>query len=332
MSFIRKLYENEITEMNEKFGKVGTRISNISWPSEASASVGPVVVGECKRSLFYKYLGSTPTEDQSVKGKIVCDVGCLYEKFYIDKFKHLKMFVDEQVRIEFVSPTENKIVISGKLDLLATLNQKVSCIEIKSVTAWKYDDIFGSPKKIALPSASNLMQVLLYKYYLTKTEEGKTKGINDVYLMYVNRNDGQIIWFKVDVDEDGYPIITAISADGKVLHTVSVAEFPSFNDFLIGAATADANTSRIAELKVRAQDVFDRFDTIYNYVRSKSLPEKDFSLVYSEEELQKQMLLGRITKQKYARHKNGTSQYGDFKCAYCPYLKKCLSDSGINLK
>lgn len=325
------MFKREIIDLRN--AEAYERIENVVWPSESLCQLGPCAIGECKRALFYKILGVTPTNPMSIKGRYTCDAGNMYEQQVVDRFRYHNLYKDAQIRLEFELPgIKHKIIHSGKMDIVIEDEGISKGIEVKSISAYRAEEVMGSDRKVGLPPSYNLMQAGLYKYCLSHTDSGKSIGIDEVYLLYVNRNDGTTHYYKIDLDDDGYPVITSISQAGKEGSPIRVQQYPSYQDFIDGKAKADDTTGRMASLRFRPEDIFNKFDLVYEYKDKNQLPPKDFSLVYSSEEIEKEFLCGRISSRKYKAHKDGKTQYGDYKCSTCSYQKKCLQDDGVTFK
>jgi len=330
MGFIKTIFLNDIRRL-ETGREIQSRVQNIAWPSESMAQLGQIAVGECKRAMFYKIVGVKPSNPFSVTGQAICDAGLMYEAYHIAKYKETGMHVEEQVKIEYIVPeTNNKIIISGKGDEVISHGGKLKMIEIKSVSAYKAPHTMGNDRTVPMPAANNLMQAMLYKYFYSKTDEGKAKGIDEVYLQYVNRSDNSIFFYKVDLTNNNYPILTAIDALGKEIYTLNLEDVPSFTD-LINSSSGTTDQCRAAELRISINSIFNKFDDAYTHARRKTIPSRDYSLVYDENELELQYSLGRVSKLKYNKMKKGTDVCGDFKCQYCAYQKQCIKEIGLSL-
>lgn len=327
-NFVSKIFQRDIISIKEEFSRVRTRLENIAWPSEAMAQLGPIAVGECRRAMFYKVVGVTPTDNMTVRGRGICDAGIMYEKYHIEKFKSLGMLIKEQVPLEYKISGNNDVIVAGRLDAIVEFEDALVGVEIKSVSAFKAPAIMGTSGKIPLPASNNLMQAMLYKYWASNSADGQKTGIKDMYLMYVNRSDNSTFYFKVDLDDEGYPVITAIDQSGKELFELKLQEQKSYEQLNTEGGTDEEG--RIAELRININDIFSKFDEVYEHANQKVLPPVDYKLIYSDEELEREFRCGRITKRKYNMVKKGTSQAGDYKCSFCAFQKKCLSDSGIN--
>lgn len=331
-SFITKIYQQDVIDIKQNEGNPQTRIQPVAWPSEALAQLGTIPVGECKRSIFYKILGSAPTEPMSVHGRYICDAGNLYESYHIDRFKKSGMYIAEQSKVEFAVPeSKNHVVVTGRMDVIIETDGIKKSIELKSVSAYKAPKVMGDSKTLALPATNNLMQSILYNYYLTRTEQGKALGIEETYLMYINRSDGSIFYYQVSLDEENYPVIKAIDQAGKELYEFKLKDAQSFDQLLSQPGNFAGDEARLAELRINISDIFSKFDLVYDYTNNKMLPSQDYSVIYNSDEIEREYKLGRISKMKYNKTQKG-EVLGDSKCAYCSYRTKCMADSGITFK
>lgn len=330
-NFITKVFQSDIVSV-AKDDEPRKRLQNIAWPSESLAQLGPIPIGECKRSMFYKILGSTPTEPMSVRGRGICDAGIMYEEYHINKFKKMGMLYDEQAQVEFTMPnTDNKIKCIGRMDAILKYEGTKKVVEMKSVSAYKAPSTMGDSRTLGLPAIKNLMQAMLYKYYLSQTSEGQNLDVEEVYLMYINRSDGSVCYYKIDLDNQGFAVITPYTQAGKEGNAIRLQDVKSFEDLLSESDVSDKNESRLAELRVRITDIFDKFDLCYDYARQQMLPDPDYTHIYSLDQLEQEFKLGRLSKVKYNKAKKGEA-IGDHQCQYCPYLTKCLADSGVRIK
>lgn len=331
MSFIKTIFINDVKRI-KSFDEPRERLQNIAWPSESMAQLGKIAVGECKRAMFYKILGMKPSNPSTVTGMGICDAGIMYESYHINKYKEAGMHVEEQIPIEYSIPnTENKIIISGKGDEVISHQGKLKLIEMKSVSAYKAPSILGNAKNTPMPASHNLMQAMLYKYYLSKTEEGKSKGIDEVYLQYINRSDGTTFFYKVDLNDQGYALITALDSTGKEVYNIDLGKVASYDDLYSSPGYHSLDEGRLAELRISVHDIFKKFDNTYSHARQKILPGKDYSLIWDANEVELQRKLGRISVRKYNAFKSGKDVLGDSKCQYCSYQKHCMKESGCTL-
>lgn len=149
--------------------------------------------------------------------------------------------------------------------------------------------------------------------------------------MYINRGDCSIMYFKVDLDEEGWPILTAYDSTGNVLRTMEVKKFPSFADLEAAGVSATSEQGRMAGLRINIHGIFRKFDETFSYARERVLPPCDYKMVYDEDDVNLNHRVGLLSKQKVNQYKKGTP-IGDMRCTFCDYRKKCLEDSGIRTR
>jgi hypothetical protein len=333
--FISKIYEQELRQLlDDSHNDLLERVENIVWPSEASADLGPFTVGACGRELFYKMVGQRPTEPMSLKGRTICELGNVHESLQVERLRKAGLDPKEQVKFRFKIPSSKKdVTVSGKVDVLIYDGKARRAVEIKSFSNFMATGISGSDTKVPLPLPSHLMQAILYKFWASKTPEGSNEKIEDVYLILTNRNDGSCIYFKIDLDDNNFPIITAFDHYGRQIgKVIRTAEYPSYDDFAKGSHVATSELARVAELRISADAIFEKFEKVCTTKEARVLPPVDFKLIFSEDDLKLLLKCGKISKKKLSMIKSGSSALGDFKCSGCAFKSKCLSDSGINFK
>ena len=332
--FVKILSDKENKKIQNDYEPL-YREESVIWASEGTVDIEPgIVIGECKRSLFYKFMGIPRSEKMPVRVRNICDAGIMYEDSIISGFKKAGLYIDEQIRMEYISEnTNHKIITSGKMDLMIKENNKIIGIEIKSISSYKVDTVFGNEKNIPLPAAKNLIQAMHYKRRSLQgpvlCSDGEERTVDEVYLLYVDRSTGSTMYFKVDMDAEGYAIITPIDESGKVYDTIILQDVDSFETLLHHSSVATKEQARLAELRFSLDDVITKFDNVYDYVREKSLPPKTFSLIYNDAEVDREFQCGRISKIKYNKHYKKHEPIGDMMCSFCNYKDKCLKDDNL---
>lgn len=330
-SFIKELHRFDKKNLKETEGSPRKRLQNIAWPSESMAQLGSFPVGECRRTLFYKILGAKETEPMSIRGRHICDAGILYESYHIRKFKKLGIYEDEQIDVGYEMPnTKNKVIVSGRMDCLVKCDGLKQGIEIKSVSAYKAPKVMGDSRTLPLPATNNLMQAMLYKYFFNEITRGKDIHVDEVYLMYINRSDNAVFFYNVDLNPQGYPIIAAVDDKGNEIYNLDLETVPSLDHLVSAPGVVKKDDARLAELRININDIFKKFDMVYDYSINAMLPQCDYSMIYNSDELEREHKLGRLSKVKYNKAKKGEAM-GDKKCEYCSYRTKCMADSGITL-
>lgn len=334
--FIKKLLVTELAKINNDREPL-YREESVVWASEGSVDLGSGFhTGECQRNLFYKFLGIPETNKMSLRVRNICDAGIMFEEDIIKSFKNINAFVDEQLRMEFKYPnTNNDVVSSGKMDLLISDDGIYKGIEIKTIYGYKVDKVFGNEREFPLPASKNLVQAMCYRYRTMQgpvmCSDGVERQIDEVYLLYADRGTGQRMYFKVDLDTEGYGIITPIDQVGTEYETIKLQNVDSFDVLLKHSTVATTEQSRLAELRFSIYDLGKKFDSIYNYVREQSLPPKDYQMIYDSATVDKEYHCGRISKLKYNKFYKNHEPIGDMMCSFCNYKDKCMKDDGIIL-
>jgi len=334
--FINNLFNDKLDAVKNDRAPL-YREENVIWASEGTADLGGGChTGECKRNLFYKFLGQDTTNTMSVRVRNICDSGIMYEDKLINDFKKKGLYVDDQIRMEYITEeTQHKVITSGKMDLMIKEGDKIIGLEIKSIASYKVDMVFGNERNFPLPAAKNLMQAMHYKRRSQRgpvvCSDGVARTVDVVYLLYVDRGTGCTFYFEVDIDAEGFPIITPISEAGEKFETVRLQDVDSFEVLANHSTMATKEQSRLAELRFSLDHVMARFDSVYDYVREKSLPPKTYKLVYDDADVDREYHCGRISKIKYNKHYKKKEPIGDMLCSFCNYQKLCLKDDGVTL-
>ena len=332
--FIKRLMLNEVDRINNDRAPL-YREQSIIWASEGSVDLPQGLhTGDCQRSLFYKFLGISETNKMSIRVKNICDAGLMYEDEAIKMFKKLNVFVDEQVRMEFVYPnTSNNVASSGKIDLIINDDNIFKGIEIKTIYGYKVDKVFGNDREFPLPAAKNLMQAMNYKFCTKQgpvlCTDGVERQIDEIYLLYIDRGTGQRMYFKIDLDDEGYAIVTPINQMGVEFETIHFKDVDSFHVLMSHSTVATTEQARLAELRFTIHDLGRKYDSIYNYVHEKTLPPKDYQMIYDNASIDREYHCGRLSKMKYNKHYKNVEPVGDAMCSFCNYRDKCMADDGI---
>ncbi len=330
-NFMEKLYKVDMSIMLKE-SEARPRTKRSAWPSESMCQLGPIAVGECKRALFYRIIGLKPTEPMSITGRSTCDAGSMYEDYHLERFRENGLLKETQIPLVFVLPkTRNQVTINGRMDAIIQSDGLTSIIELKSVSEFKAMKIMGSTGNVPMPSPNNLMQAMLYCYYVKYTEEGKKLQVDNVYLMCINRGNGSTMFYKIDLSDEGWPSITAYDQKGNEIYVTNLQDVVSYDTLISRSLPATSDEARLAELRINIEDIFAKFDSLYDYVLNNSVPPCDYSIVYSEEALDRESKLGRLSKMKFNKGKKGEAE-GDNRCKYCMYKTKCLEDQKIKLK
>jgi hypothetical protein len=334
--FIDNLFKMDVDAVNDNREPL-YREQSVVWASEGSADLGNGFhSGDCKRLLFYKFMGIPETNKMPVRVRNICDAGLICEDYLIDKFKKAGKYVDDQIRMEHkFEGTKNNVISSGKIDLLINDDNILKGIEIKSISSYKVAKVFGDARNFPLPAPKNLIQAMNYKKTSMEgpvvCNDGVERQIEEIYLLYIDRGTYTRMYFKVDLDEQDYAIITPIDQNGSTHETIRLQDVDSFETLLHHSTIATNEQSRLAELRFSLSDLGAKYDDVYNYVRDQTLPPRDYSMVYTDADVDREYQCGRLSKIKYNKHYKKHEAVGDMPCTFCNYRDKCQSDEGVNL-
>lgn len=254
------------------------------YPSSAAA-IGKdnKLHGSCRRRQFLDYARSAVRFAKrtkkpyslwepilkDVESKIIKDSkystwifaqGNLYEEHCLDLIKECGLFQATQSVVYI--PEYN---VSGKIDNIAfnpETHENV-IVEFKSVygengnktlgTEWeRNNNLSGEPRDY------NLMQIAIYQHYFANQREGFGFG----QLVYGDRGDGRYAVYQVDVDKESTEI-----------------KYRSI----------DPNKTPWVTVPYTVQGIMDNYQYLQECLENNIMPEKDFMLSYSDEEMIKRI-------------------------------------------
>ena len=250
------------------------------YPSAASATVDGTTYGACRREQFLDYLKRVIDYDRvsdkkyghwyetcekasalivpnSSKLHWIFAAGERHEEQLIEEFKNSNMFDSEQIQIYI--PNYD---VSGRIDLIAhdpDTDLKV-IVEVKSVYGPAAESVFGSDyerrnKIPGTPKEANLMQIALYQHWYANPRQDFE---NIAELIYGERGNGDSASFEVAVNK------------GTTQIAYRQVE-PYYGNWTF------------APYKVL--DILDTFAQQKLRLEGNELPPRDFSLVYTDEEM-----------------------------------------------
>jgi hypothetical protein len=272
------------------------------WPSEAAAykeieGYGTTLVGKgCKRRIWYRFNDVPYSDPMLAEGYYKAMMGKVCESFIFDALNKKHTLLEHNIK--FYSKKYN---ISGEIDALIQRpdNDHKVIVELKT-----FDGYFASKNIMGCwdsrgkgrswikgqPKDEHLLQAFLYDVL------NNDNTIDFVKLMYLARDTVVRTEFDVShttVDNTLYPVV-----DGQV--------------------RKDINGSKMLE----------RYE-LYNLIVSQdTLPDRDYSLTYEPQDIEKRYKAGLIFKTSYEKHRNNGENIGDYECSYCPYKSHCYKLGG----
>jgi CRISPR/Cas system-associated exonuclease Cas4 (RecB family) len=185
--------------------------------------------------------------------------------------------------------------ISGEVDVIVRDHKGNNvCIEAKSFYGYYAEkEICGNYKKQGRPKDSHLLQLLVYLY---KCRDHFPYG----KLMYKARDSDKRAEFDVKLhDVEGG--LTRFSVNG------------------------------VLDYRFTIEDIFSRYKLLDDHVKSMTIPENDFELVWDAEKVERKFQLGEVGKTKYNNWKSKKEKLGDWQCRYCNYTKVCFTRGKPNI-
>lgn len=80
------------------------------------------------------------------------------------------------------------------------------------------------------------------------------------------------------------------------------------------------------------QDIYDRYNTLGEYIIEKKMPPRDYTYGYSLQESEERCKAGEITKSRLNNIKAEKIMDSDWQCVYCSYLDECWKEKRNALK
>lgn len=265
------------------------------WPSDSSAVVTregfKKVEGACHRNIFYRMKQEEVTNPTTLYNEWVWELGKTIEQRHIDRTKIAGLYKGSNVK--FWLP---ELEMSGEIDLIVRMpdnpKEMIFC-ELKTSYGYNAEKEFiGNSKHKPYPKLEHIMQLSCYLYAFRDNDD--VKGGKILYFLRDNTKRRQ---FDIHlIPENGDYIIYV---DGER------CEYFTFND------------------------IKKRFEEYHRLFKSNTLPDRDYSLIYSEDELEVAYKIGEVTEKAYKelKEKPKMERPGDWRCRFCNYKNKCYSDN-----
>lgn len=297
------------------------------YPSEASViATDPEtgkkkILGGCMRKTWYRLLGAEQTEPTTVKTKYIFAFGDMIEDFIVDLIKRSGLYNNRSVKFWSASTKT-----SGEIDVVVDVGLqetegKYMFVEIKSTYGAKVEKsgYLSGPNRSLFkhsvgagrnkqwidgqPKESALLQIVTY--LLEHKDDENLIGGKILYLLRDNflRTEFNVV---LEYDEN-------VGKHKILLNSRPVESFYA------------------EDITARFDDLYKKIVVDYNEIQNgKTIdelepPEQDFSLEYSEEEVEEKFADGDITKTAYDNFKKNpkANPVGDWQCSYCSYKSLC---------
>lgn len=268
-------------------------------PSSASVVVTnqwgePVVEGTCLRKQYY-LITDTPPDDIDPDADDAYAMSIMRRAAYgdcissveVDLAKKAGIYYGHEVAIKMV---RNGVRISGRADLLCKIplasgNHEKVVTEIKSIGSYyaRKGTIIASEDAPYMPKIGHALQAAIYLDFLRKHD------FTHAQIIYIDRGEG-------DYSNPAHKIF--VDAENNV--------------FINGK-----------DVSINLSSVYNRWVLLAQKVADKQIPDRDFQLEYSEEELQKMADRKLLNKTETALFAKGKLTKGHWACGYCEFKNRC---------
>lgn len=315
--------------MNYLSNKLSNALKNITLPEQRrSSGINPSsasiqyedqagftkTVGGCIRQSYYKMTGAAKDEG----GEVVSDwvlaaiMGDKLHELLVGMIDRFGFAMGIQRVAEEHSIYDEITGLSGRTDLIAWDHNRSEPIgiEIKSISEYK------CKKAVEQPIEDHVLQSIVYLDYYNKRIPDDQKKINKWYLWYLARSENWTIKSKPHLSEFTSLWDYCIELD----QGVPVIRLPN------------GSSQRWSWLQV--DKIYERYSQLLDYVDKKTVPPRDYELVYSDEKTLALHNAGQIER-KTDRDaidrwvKKGCPPgklkvvLGDGACRFCEYSKLC---------
>lgn len=247
---------------------------NEFYPAHATAYLADgTPIGKCGRSIWFEKAGIRK-EDLPVRVKRRFDFGHIAEDYFVEKHKALGIFVDREKSFGFRVPGSD-IIVRGRFDEIVILDAKYVGVEFKTGHGHRFisQHITGykrKPKYVPnymidptqpAPRIDYILQAALYLYY------GK------YILPLIN---GVVI-------DEWHLVHLAIDSMAAAEFVITLEEVGSYHrvkvERIYVSTDNDNHDYDYMEIKLRdiyVENIFEKFQYIYNMLKSKRIPPADY--------------------------------------------------------
>ena len=326
---LMKIIEGEVTRKRHPSARRNTTF----YPSGASAILpdGSIIGGGCHFQDALRLCDVEPSDGDEFYMHMIWDLGKSVENKVVDAMKCAGIY--ESNAVKFLDIKRN---ISGELDVVGRYryNKEVRyyVVEQKSVYGQGVTHVItgrrrpfqGQPAFNPKPKESNLMQTMIYLDQFAY--DGPDRYALDFSVLnYIPRDkpNGGRSYVIVLMDKTNLPIeLKSYSDEMKDGHKYAVIATNGFPTYV--------------ETRFSIQDIYERFEILLKKLKRGEVPARDFQRFFTEEEIDKLVKEGEISKTSYNEwvkegkpaHELGVTP-GHYLCqSYCPYRKMCWKANG----
>ena len=193
------------------------------YPSDASCCYKneygeEMIAGGCLREIYWKQKGIKESNPMSARGKRICGVGTMVEKFEIEQYKQLGIWRDNNVKF-----FNEKYNISGEADCIVFVGSSLRGVEIKSGYDYKFrKEVIGTPTRKGSPKKDHLLQTMLYVDYFKFPFN----------MVYIDRGNAARAEYEITLNDDGTPNIDGKKLDIGLSVPRCIARFRELSEYM----------------------------------------------------------------------------------------------------
>lgn len=249
-------------------------------------------LGTCAKQIWLSKKNYPISRPSTSYNKFNQEIGKVLERWVINKFKDAGIYLDSNVKL-----IDNTLKMSGEIDILCVdpSTDKKFVVEVKTYNASIFgnaSEVLGTKDKYPTPKDNYILQVVTYLLLL------KRYDIHEVRLLYIDKSAKSLFNCKEFIFYlDGDDIYYKTQHQGKMI--------------------------TLKEDRFTVQDILDKNDFILQMIEDNNVPEPDYKILYTEEDIHEAYNRGEISKSKYEKLKASSfnEEIGSWQCNYCPYSK-----------
>jgi hypothetical protein len=261
------------------------------WPSQASATSTDGIIGQCMRASFYGKTGVPATNPVSDGVKMMGYMGLEIEDGLIDIMKNIGIWENNNVKWQAKG-------LSGEVDAICREynpdgTYRKFIVEAKSCQGYYANkEVYGywsgrGANKVYTPGRPKDAHLMQAAIY-ADIAGSEYEG---ALIVYVSRDEAKLCEFWITIDQDGRIII-----------------------------------DDVPEIRFTMQDIYDRYDSLRDYIERLELPGRDYKHTYTDIEVADIFARKGMSKAAHDAHNNGKKPHQDKGCLYCNHRDQCLID------
>lgn len=251
-------------------------------------------IGSCLRQVYLDKMLYPVSNPMGIYVQMTTEAGKLWESWVIEQFKQIGIYVNHSVKV--YDPVR---FISGEIDILHR-NPDDNTLEVTEVKQYNGSNfgaagsILGTKKEQGKPKDQNLLQV--FTYLLMVRDQ-----ISNINLLYIDRSCGSYYNNKQYVislhrhNDCLYPKVSYKDINGAVAHYI--------------------------DYRINDKAILEKENMLKEFLKGEVIPPKDYTLVYTDAQVEAKVLRGEVSKTKYSKWKDDkvANKIGDWNCTYCKY-------------